>query len=203
MNSFNQALDMTSVADSTDPGTRRPVEPSFSQSGVSFEPLYYLKRFQILNPEVIILAKSPLALWQLFFSSEQIYILMTNTNSNARLFYAENPHQSEHARPWNDTTTHELYAFFAIHIYMGIHKEPHITNYWNTQLSRPVHLCVIKAMLCNRFQIINQFFHISNPAESGDTFSKLEPLNKHLLHTAKVRWQPGRDVAIDECMQRF
>ena len=40
---------MASVADITDPGTRRPVEESFDQSGAQFQPLRVPAREKRLN----------------------------------------------------------------------------------------------------------------------------------------------------------
>ena len=67
---------MASVADPTDPGTRRPDEASFSQSGAVFEPLFILPRAKKLNSFVIAHANSPLALWERFFPPELLNLIL-------------------------------------------------------------------------------------------------------------------------------
>ena len=196
---------MASVPDSTDYGTRRPIKPPLSQSGTVFQPLIIPQRNKIINPIAILNANNPFILWQLFFPPEHINIIMIYTNSNAALYYKQSPDRLPHAREWQQLTMNELYAYFAILIYIGIHKEPRITDYWNNQLNKPLHPIVYHAISCNRFQQIDRFFHVSNPEKSipGNPFSKLEPLNGHIMSTAKAYWQAGRDLAVDECMQRF
>ena len=199
---------MESTADSTDPGTRRPVEPSFHQSGACFQPLLIPQRNKQINPHVIGLSDNPFALWQLFFTPNHMQLLAIYTNMNAKMYYQKNADQFDqlkHPRRWHNVTIHDLYAFFAIHIYMGIHKEPRICDYWNQHIDKPLHPLVYTAMANNRFEMIERFFHVSNPEESGpeDPFSKLEPLNTHVMRICKQSWQAGRDLAVDECMQRF
>ena len=196
---------MASVADSTDPGTRRPNESSFTQSGTSFRPVIITQRSKILSLEAQSHVKNPFTLWQLFFPHEHINIMMIYTNSNARMYYEKCQTPYARARPWQRLTLDELYAFFAVQIYMGLHKEPRMTDYWNLQLDKPLHPVVYTAISCNRFQQIDRFFHVSDPEKKtpGDPFLKLEPLNTYVMKTAKELWQAGRDQAVDECMQRF
>ena len=61
---------MASVPDSTDPGTRRPDEAPFSQSGALFQPLLIPPRKKILNTFVIANLNNPLAIWERFFPPE-------------------------------------------------------------------------------------------------------------------------------------
>ena len=50
---------MDSIANSTDSGTRRPAEASFSQVGVYFQPLIISPRPMKINPISIINANNP------------------------------------------------------------------------------------------------------------------------------------------------
>ena len=54
-----------------------------------------------------------------------------------------------------------------------------------------------------RFDKLEASFHISDPDIQGDCFSKLKPLNSHLLAISKALWLPGSALAIDEFMTRF
>jgi Transposase IS4 len=42
----------------------------------------------------------------------------------------------ERAREWTDLLVEELYVFLGIIIYMGIHEEPQIEIYWNTDFNK-------------------------------------------------------------------
>ena len=196
---------MNSIAESTDPGTRRPDEASFSQSGADFQPLLMPSRCMQISPISTTNAHNPFALWQLFFTPNHMHVMMTHTNENAKLYYANNTTEYVHARLWYAITIQELYTFFAIHIYMGIHKEPRIPNYWNQQSDKPLHPLIYRTMSYNQFEMIDRFFHVSDPQKStpGDPFSKLEPLKSHVMSIAKEHWYAGRGLALDECIQRF
>ena len=110
-----------------------------------------------------------------------MHVMMTCTNENAKLYYANSATECVHARPWYAITIQESYAFFAIHIYMGIQKEPRIPKYWNQQSDKPLHPLIYRRMSCNRF------CHVLDPQKStpGDPFSKLEPLNSYGMSIAK------------------
>ena len=194
---------MASIADSTDPGTRRPDEASFSQSGAYFQPILIPPRSKKLNSFVLAHANDPLALWQCFFPPEQLNLMLIYTNSHARLYYEKCIIPYARARPWKSLTMDELYAYLAAHIYMGLHKEPRISDYWNTRLNKPIHPIIYRAISLVRFQQIDRFFHCTEKSISGNPFSNLEPLNSHVMKAAKELWQAGRDLAVDECIQRF
>ena len=72
---------MTSVADPTDPGTRRPVEPPIPQSGANFQAVSRpLRAPKVTCPE----ASDAYSLFALFFSDRQLQIIANNTNKNAK-----------------------------------------------------------------------------------------------------------------------
>jgi hypothetical protein len=91
-------------------------------------------------------------------------------------------------------------------MYMGIHKEPEIAMYWNTDPSNgPLHPLVRRNIGLNRWQQLDRFFHISKPkpGEQESPFAKVEPLNQCTREAARKYWNPTTDVAIDECIERF
>jgi hypothetical protein len=48
-------------------------------------------------------------------------------------------HDSLNQRPWKPVTTYEILIYLGILIYMGIHVEPVIDDYWNTNEDDPIH----------------------------------------------------------------
>lgn len=74
---------MATVADPTDPGTRRPNEPPAKHTGDHFEPMARPKRAPKI--EFPCEAGDALALFQLFFPDEELQILADNTKKNAHI----------------------------------------------------------------------------------------------------------------------
>jgi len=96
---------------------------------------------------------------------------------------------------------------------MGIHIEPHINDYWNTnEEDGPIHQTVRKTMSKHRWQQIHRYFHIWNPAldqlsvrldDKVRPHQKVDPLWKLLSSSFQRYWKPSRDLAIDECIEAF
>ena len=83
----------------------------------------------------------------------------------------------ERAREWTDLLVEELYVFLGAIIYMGVHKEPQVEMYWNTDFNKgPVHLIANHISLC-RFKQVKRYCHISCP-ENDEKEGYHLPLNK-------------------------
>lgn len=172
---------MATVPDSTDPsGTRRPNEPLQEHGGTHFVPMDHPHRDPIITCPT---PKNALALFELFFTDDMWDLLVTNTNRNAhkeRQVRAArggngNDHGGSKARIWYDTTVSEMHAYVAILIYMGIHPENQIKDYWkpsNIRLS-PHHSILRAAMSLNRFEQLQRYFHVSDPGLDGPAHTKV------------------------------
>ena len=99
--------------------------------------------------------------FSLFFTYDLIQTITTNTNRYASL---QRMHvQQERAREWRDLLLEELYVFLGAIIYMGVHEEPQIEMYWNTDFNTgPLHTIANHISLC-RFEQIKRYCHISCP----------------------------------------
>jgi hypothetical protein len=100
----------------------------------------------------------------------------------------------------------DLYIYFAILIYMALHIENDTEDYWSQGRDNgSTHLSVIIHIERNRWHDIHYAFHISDPTILRKTtvFEKVEPLNSHIWKASCQYWIPGRDLAVDECMERF
>lgn len=142
---------MASYADPTNLGTRRPVEPPIARSGGRFKVVNQPPRaHKITCPE----ANDPYSLFALFFPDEQLQIIAENTNKNAKKQAGSKQEKRGGgqnlggllSRTWIETTIGELYAYLAMLIYMGIHKQNQIRDYWRTDKNRPSHPLVYKSM---------------------------------------------------------
>jgi hypothetical protein len=106
----------------------------------------------------------------------------------------------------------ELYVFIGSIIYMGVHAEPEIAMYWNTDFNKgPLHSITTHISLY-RFEQIKRYCHISCP-ESDERagyhlptnkrwWYKVEPLASALQASFQQYYSPSSEVSIDELMVR-
>jgi hypothetical protein len=117
----------------------------------------------------------------------------------------------EGMREWSDLLVAKLYVFIGAIIYMGIHKEPQIRIYWNTDFNQgPLH-SIASHISLRRFEQIKQYCHISCPKsdqkEGYDLPSnkiwwyKVKPLASALQASFQRYYFPS-EVGIDELMVR-
>jgi hypothetical protein len=164
-------------------------------------------------------SSSPEALFNLFFTDSVINRIVRCTNINAESTRADPVtsraqnirfHDSHNQLPWKSVTSSEILAYLGILIYMGIHVEPHINDYWNTDgETGPVHQPIRNTMSRIRWTQIHRYFHVwdskdhSAPNRTARPHEKVNPLAKLLLAAFQRYWKPGTDVAIDECIEGF
>lgn len=148
----------------------------------------------------------PFSLFQLFFSEEIIDRLCKYTNRNAEL--NKSPEDFLHRRSWHPVCKEEVYSYFATFIHMGIHNESCVEDYWKNNSEFGVKHNVGNFISRNRFEQIDRYFYCAVPKEEGDppfksTFERVWELSEHLRACAQQFWQIGKNLAIDESMQRF
>ncbi len=97
-------------------------------------------------------------------------------------------------------------------IYMGVHEEPAIEMYWNTDFNKgPLYTISTHISLC-RFEQIKRLCHISCP-ESDERngyylptnkiwWYKLEPLASSIQASSQRYYSPSSEVSINELMVR-
>jgi Transposase IS4 len=159
------------VGDSTDPaGTLRPNLPPEPETGDNYDPMPHPEFDHEIHLPEGVNRKDPLAIFDLFYSPEQLAILVASTNAFGQRQSQIGPRRRR-ALEWIDITIGELYAYLGILIYMALHIENRTRDYWITDPNWPSHLPAQNAMSRERFQQISIAFHI---AESGkSTFSKV------------------------------
>ena len=164
----------------------------------------------------------PEDLFSLFFTDLILDRIVRCTNLNAERVRVDPVaaraknirfHDSLNQLPWKPVTSSEILAYLRIHIYIEIHVEPHVNDYWNTsEEDGPIHPLVRKTMSIHRWNQIDRYLHIWDPAldrlfERPDDkvrpHEKVDPLWKLLSLSFQRYWKPGRDLAIDECIEGF
>ena len=117
------------------------------------------------------------------FWTDDIWNLIT-TNSNRYAAFQRRTISTERQRPWTDLIPDELRVFIGATIYMGIHQEPQIKDFWNTSIDiGPLYSIPFHISLC-RYEQIKRYMYISNVEEDiqqqhdsiDKWWYKLEPL---------------------------
>ncbi|CAG8456376.1 12241_t:CDS:2 [Dentiscutata heterogama] len=137
---------------------------------------------------------SPYLLFSTFFSSEQLSVIVQNTNKYAYLKGAGA------GRKWKDLTIGEFKIWLAILIYTGIFKLPSIRDYWNADSRFPEHR-ITTFMTLLRFEQIVQFplyivwdlisagMEENNSTKKPNTRSSTEELAKNIdTHTSRTQY---------------
>jgi hypothetical protein len=154
----------------------------------------------------------PFNYFSLFFTPNLFQIITSNTNRYASAQRLHIPAKEKKAREWTDLLLEELYVFIGTIIYMGVHEEPRIDMYWNTDFNKgPLHSITNHISLC-RFKQIKRYCHISNIKQdqvkgyhlpsSKIWWYKLEPLASSIQASSQQYYSPSSEVAINELIVR-
>nr|XP_046253824.1 piggyBac transposable element-derived protein 4-like [Scatophagus argus] len=149
--------------------------------------------------------QSPKDLFLLFFATDTVMKICSNTNKNA----AKNKELGKKYN-WTDIEMEDLYKFFGVLIYMSLVSLPSLQDYWrqNHILSVPL---PAKVMTRERFRSIFWNLHLSNPAEDlindrkkgtpgHDKLFTVRPLYDDILNACQNYYHPRRELAVDERM---
>jgi hypothetical protein len=117
------------IDDYTDPGgTLRPNLPPEPTFGTHFDPLPCPEFDHRVALPTTVDPHNSIAIFDLFFTPEQIRILVENTNKSSPFWHKIGP-RNAWALEWKDTCVEELYAYLGILIYIGLHLENNINQY--------------------------------------------------------------------------
>ena len=164
---------------------------------------------------------SPIALFSLFFNQEVIQQLCKHTNEYAEQCQMQRTRLqtqgiSADGRPWWPVSPGEMRAYLATCIHMSVTRCLPIPEYWaKDRYNSYSHAEVVRHIAKTRWEQIHRYLHVSGSEltlqGSASTltprhpklFHKLEPLNSFLRDQFRRFWRPGRDLAVDEAIQRF
>jgi hypothetical protein len=153
------------VFDPTDKGTLRPNSPPLRTKGDAFIPMKLPDfSWEITLPENTS-PDDPITLFTLYYTPEIMDMIVKRTNEHARkpvddsLPYAR-------ANQWYPTSRGELYVYFAVRIYMTLHVENEISDYWDTSNWTPDHP-VANQISRNRFQELHMRVRLAGKEAKG------------------------------------
>src|ERR1700733_12535574 len=94
--------------------------------------------------------KDPWQLFKLVWIDELIDRLVKHTNKNAKLHPP--PEDKDFPYRWKPTLRQELYAYLAVLIYMGLHIESSIEDYWRPNFNYGTMHVIRNFISANRWQ---------------------------------------------------
>ena len=138
--------------------------------------------------------QSPKDLFLLFFATDTVRTICSNTNKNA----AESKDIWE-KYTWTELEMIELYQFFGLLIYMSLVSLPSLRDYWRQNHIFSVALPA-KVMTIHRFWSIFRNIHLSDPEEDEykDKLFRVRPLYDDILRACQAYYHPGRELTVDE-----
>ena len=140
----------------------------------------------------------------LFFIEKILETLIENTNRYASDHSLHDDEIKFFARQWYSTTVKKLRVYIITCIYMRLHFENRVKNYWNNDNSmKSLHILVIQHIALVRWQQIDRFFHIFEHSEEKNVYQKINHLSEHLRQSFKIYWIAKTHLTVDETIQRF
>lgn len=190
----------------TEPAPKPAPKPAHPR-GFHFHPYKPQDREFTIMPD---LPDNAVELFQLFcpISLVEKWVIWTND------WVASLIHEGllEHARLrlWWPLSVAEVYIWLAILIYMGIFPKTRVADHWKTSRAGVLHPThpIIKFMTFNRWQLIFRHIRIFPPFEEPENavqrmISRVSEWSDLLQAVSTDLWEPGLQIAIDECMIRY
>ena len=99
--------------------------------------------------------ESPFAILNLFYNASILKTITEYTNKYAAL-YQPNPTEFPNHRPWKPITWKELRAYIAVYIWMGLHQELAVDEFWaEDKAGKPLYPEVSNYITRERWQQID------------------------------------------------
>ncbi|KAF1977710.1 hypothetical protein BU23DRAFT_499557 [Bimuria novae-zelandiae CBS 107.79] len=140
---------------------------------------------EINNPRTFGVADLPkgtnrgslIALFNLFFNAKVIEQITHFTNDRAAHAHPQLPS----ARGWKPTSPGELYTYFAIVVYMAVHREPSLAEYWSRgHKNAPTHK-LNDFMGCTRWHQLDRYLYTAEVSQTFQSpFSRVWDLSELL-----------------------
>ena len=173
-----------------------------------FEPLPMYNENEYGEPNLpdYINNNDPWQIFKLFQPDELIDRLVEYTNKNAELYPP--PEDKDFPRRWKPTSRQELYAYLVVLIYMGLHIESSIKDYWHKDFShRTIHI-IQNYIGANRQQQLDRYFYCTKLRTEDDEpfqsiFERIEELSKELRLALMRYYKPGIHLTVNKMIERF
>ena len=150
------------------------------------------------------LSSDPMDIFSLFFDSTLVELIVTETNTYAKLCL-----ESEGKQTTWSTTEEKIQASFGFQILMGLNHKPEIRDYWSRD-ELPHYAPIASRISRDRYEEISRYIHFvdneSLPKRGEPGFHRLQkilPVLTHLKGRFLAAYNPHQQNAIDEAMVSF
>jgi hypothetical protein len=151
--------------DPTNRGTLRPNEDLLRKTGDIFKPM----QIPFWDHEITLLENvspdNPITLFDMYYTPKIIDLIVEKTNEYLRTPKDDSLSRSR-ANDWYPTCKAEIYIYLAIRIYMTLHVENEISDYWKTLSNSPNHP-IREYMGRDRFQELHMRVRVFGKDEKG------------------------------------
>ena len=129
---------------------------------------------------VNISAMEPVNFLDLFIPTNMYVIIAENTNLYAIAKNVSTAPTKSNTRYWWPTCEDEIWVLFGIWYYMGVHREPSYTIYWERpKPNGPIH-SISQHMTLNRYENLHRYFHVSPPKPTESPSEPPEPSESYV-----------------------
>lgn len=152
--------------DSTDTGTLRPKAKPIREPGTHFEPMHIPERRAEITLPPHASPNDPITLFTLYYPPKIIDTIVRHTNLYVRV-PKDLTKPRARATEWYPTTSGEIYIYLALRIYMTLHIEQRISDYWKKKGElTPIHP-ITKYLARDRFLELHMRFRVHAPGVQG------------------------------------
>ena len=152
-----------------------------------------------VGPSVAI-SKSPLEVFQLFFTPELLDMIVRETNRYAKHVMGEEKYK------WKKMDVAELKALIGFKILMAMNNLPSIDDYWRRDPFLR-YSPVANRISRDRFRELSRYLHFTDNdtlvprgSPGHDRLGKVRPFIDHLASRFTEMYQPHCEVSVDEAM---
>jgi hypothetical protein len=106
---------------------------------------------------------------------------------------------------WRPTCRAELYVMFAMMLYIGLHNEASLDEYWADDKGKPRHT-IQHWMSYKRYLSLTRRFCTYDPTlapEKPDLWARFGGLRDHVISTSRRLRSPGQNLSVDEKMIKY
>ncbi len=102
------------------------------------------------------------SLWDLYFFFEILQIIAKYINIYINQSHRWEKEKNFKVKSFLNTDELKLKTYFEIHIYMNLHRESQVSNYWNMKLNKSLHSLIQEAIILNRYKDIDWNLYFFN-----------------------------------------
>ena len=127
------------VSDAIYPATKRPDLPPAKKVGQNFQGLHSPNFPYHINLPANVQPSDPWSIFRLFITTEMVAVIVKFTNERVSQLSRENLKPRVLLKSWCPVTVEEIFAYIGIRVYMGLHSEECVTDYWAYGINKPTH----------------------------------------------------------------